>query len=217
MNAISNVPLKEYSRDQALRQSGQALKAARLMKGLSRKQAAGLCGCSHQSFEQIENARTGFTEARLQSLVKALGYQWNEFLTIRQDSNLALRSAMDVLPKKLSRNRPRRNTFKIITKEVRVLKVLRQRKGISQCEASALCGYVKCAFGQIEHGRIELPHERIAHILNCLGFSFSDFDFLMNSERLKDEILAECSKALKQLDEHNLVSVQMIIQSLQRK
>jgi transcriptional regulator with XRE-family HTH domain len=110
--------------------------------------------------------------------------------------------------------KPRRNHFKIVTKEVRVLRILRKRKQITQYEASRLCGYIPGGFGHVEIGRITLTPNRIDHILSSLGFNRADFDVLMNAPLLRDDLIEECSKAIQKLDDSKLESALSIINAL---
>lgn len=193
----------------------QALKAARIKKGYSRKDAALLLGWSPASFEQIENARCNFSKERLEKIVSAYGYSQKEFAQILRDPKRLLAELCSEGKKDKSIERkPRRNHYKIVTKEVRVIRILRKRKGISQYEASRLCGYVPGQFGHIEVGRIELTKERISHIVHSLGFSILDFENLMNAALLRDEIIEAIHADLHNLDDQSLSSAATIIKAL---
>ena len=69
-----------------LQRTTQALKAARLMKGWSRKLAAEKLGCSAAAVEQFENTRCNLSPQRLQKILSAYGYSNEEFAQIRRDS-----------------------------------------------------------------------------------------------------------------------------------
>jgi transcriptional regulator with XRE-family HTH domain len=79
-----------------------------------------------------------------------------------------------------------------MTKEVQVLKTLRKMKGISQDQASSICGYSRPSIGHIENGRIELDQDRIRHIVSSYGMEMSEFNRLMGEEVLRDEVLESC-------------------------
>lgn len=193
----------------------RAIKAARLEKGLSRIEAAKLLGWTQRSFEQIENGRCNFSEERLQKIIKAFGYTDQEFLRIQSEAKGILARICETGKSDQSIDRkPRRNHYKIVTKEVRVIKILRKRKGISQHQASMLCGYVPSGFGQIEVGRIELKNERINHILRSLGYKWKDFEDLMIAPVLRDEIIENLNKDIQKLDDQALLSASNIIKAL---
>jgi len=193
----------------------RALKAARLQKGLSRKQAAELLGWTPRSFEQIENGRCNFSKNRLQKIIKAYGLSAQQFERILKDPKLVIANVCKEGDADRSVDRkPRRNHLKIITRDVRALRTLRKRKGISQYAASQLCGYAPSAFGHIEEGRIELRKDRIEHILKCLGFKWNDFEALVNAPVLRDEIIEDAIKNIHRLDDQALTSAVNVIKAL---
>src|SRR5690606_24785601 len=100
---------------------------------------------------------------------------------------------------------------KIITKEVRVLTLLRKMKNLTQDEASAVCGYSRPTMGHIENGRIEIPQSRVMHIVTSYGYEFSKFEELMREEVLRDEIIDSCMKKLISLSEDKLKLVQSVL------
>ena len=113
--------------------------------------------------------------------------------------------------KTVSNKRGRRFHTKIITKEVRVLQVLRILKNLSQRKASSICGYHKKAIGVIENGRVELSETRIVHIVKSYGFTMEDFERHMKSEVLITEIQDECISIIKGLCEKNLKAVHPLL------
>ena len=148
----------------------RALKAVRLRKGLSRKDAANLLGWSACSFEQLENGRCNFPARRLQKILSAYDISPAEFDVLRKQPKVALAEPCErgEADRTVAR-KPRRNHLKIITREVRVLRALRRRKGLSQYAASHLCAYAPSMFGHIEEGRVELRPDNIEHILKSIG------------------------------------------------
>jgi len=193
----------------------KAIKAARILKGLSRAEAGERCGFSARAIEQLENGRSNPSEARITKILRAYGLSNNEFLTLKANPDEALMKAKAAMVKvHVVSRKPRRSCFRIITKEVRVIRVLRQRKGMSQDEASLRCGYTRAIFGQIENGRINIPQARIEHMVKSLGYTMQDFNTLMKAEVLRDEIIADCSALLHKLDDQKLSSVRTVIMSL---
>ena len=213
MSTLLDIPDKQTEFLRTIR----AVKAARLAKGLSREEAGKLLGWKAVSFEQIENGRCNFSTERLQKILAALGYSQEEFSRIKHDPNLVVAEACETGKSDKSVTRkPRRNYYKIVTKEVRVIRVLRQRKRISQHEASRLCGYVPGGFGHIEVGRIELSKARIEHILRSLSYEWRDFELLMNAPLLRDEVILEATVALQKLNDQALASALSVIKALQK-
>jgi transcriptional regulator with XRE-family HTH domain len=191
------------------------LKAARIYKGLSRKAAAELCGCTPKAFEQLENGRVDFTEERIRRLLEKMSVSWIEFQDIQDDPKRYLAHAKSLPEQVLSRDKkPRRNTYKLITKEVRIIRILRLRKGYSQEQASALCGYARCEFGHIERGRLTPKPDRLQHILNSLNCTRAEFDALMVAPILRDDLIESCNNAIQKLDDSKLESALSILNAL---
>jgi transcriptional regulator with XRE-family HTH domain len=202
-------------RSQDLLQNASAVRAGRMSKGLSRKQLAERLGWKSVSIEQIENGRCNFSKERLHRVVDALGYSLEQFENIRNNPKFTLAIAIESgLRDRTVDRKPRRNHYKIVTKEVRVIRILRQKKGISQTQASRLCGLVPGGFGHIEVGRIELTPARIDHILSCLGYCFADFSRLMEADLLRDEVIVEANLCLTQLSDDGLNAALSIIKAL---
>lgn len=91
----------------------------------------------------------------------AYGYSEAEFAQIRRDSMRRLAELCEQGKKDRSLSRkPRRSEYKVITKEVRALRILRKRRGISQCEASRLCGYIPRRFSHLEAGHARIRQSK---------------------------------------------------------
>ena len=192
-----------------------AIKALRLTKGLSRKEAGALCGCSARAFEQLENGRCGFTGRRTEKIIRCLGYSMADFDEAAKDPEALIKSVTNPSQEKeLKERKPRRSCFRIVTKETRILRILRERRGLTQKQASLRCGYTYAILGQIENGRINLPPDRIEHIVKSLGYRMEEYERLMKAEILRDELIAECNEQMSKLDDQKLASVRTIIVSL---
>lgn len=209
------IELPTEERELDFRRDIQAVKAARLAKGLSRSDLAAKLGWKAVSIEQIENGHCNFSAERLRRVVGALGYSQEQFENIKRDPKFTVAIAIESgLRDRTVDRKPRRNHYKIVTKEVRVIRILRQRKRISQVQASKLCGFVPGGFGHIEVGRVELTKARIEHILQCLGYSWADFSVLMDAPVLRDEIIAEAGIYLARLSDEGLMAALNVIKAL---
>lgn len=202
-------------RRMTITEDARAIKALRLLRGLSRAEAGLLCRVTAKAFEQVENGRCLMSPKRIEKYVIAMGASIEEFRSVRLQAQSILReianSQLEV-PKPTPKSR--RNCHRIITKEVRVVRILRKRRGVTQYEAAALCGYANSIFGQIENGRIEMPEDRIKHVVRCLGYGMDAFDRLFNAEVLRDELVEQCRERLESLDDHALTSAKTVIQAL---
>lgn len=194
--------------------TARAFKAARLQCGLSRIEAAAKLAWSEASIEQIENARCNLSHKRLLKILDAYELTEAQFARIKDDPKLAIAEACSSGKSDRSvARKPRRNHFKIVTKEVRAIRILRKRKRVSQYKASRLCGFVPGAFGHIEVGRVDLTPARIKHILRSLGYVWKDFEELMNATVLRDELEEEISKLLSSLDDRALINTANIVKT----
>ena len=96
---------------------------------------------------------------------------------------------------------------------MRILTHLRKRKKLTQDKASALCGYSRPTIGHIENGRMEIPLERIKHILSCYELSLEEFQKLMKEEILREDVLSECHEKLFYLSEEKLKITHSMLKS----
>jgi transcriptional regulator with XRE-family HTH domain len=187
------------------------LKAIRLLreeKGISRDDLATALGVSYKAVEKFENGRLLLSIEKKEMLLNVLGLNEKELRRIKKH--------WVVIPerkKTVFENNQRRSYRKIITKEVRILSLLRKRKKLPQDKASALCGYSRPTIGHIENGRMEIPGERIRHIVNCYGFSMEEFQNLMSEEILREDILSECQEKLNLLNEEKLKLIHAMLRS----
>jgi transcriptional regulator with XRE-family HTH domain len=192
-----------------------AIKAARLSMGLSRKDAAAKCGCTPKAIERLENQRMNVSQARLRHLISKMEMSWETFqdILINPQKHIATAVAEAHVDRTLKR-KPRRNEYKTITKEARVIRSLRKQKSLSQSDACRLCGYGPQGFSFIEAGRVELTEKKIIHILKSFGCSKKEFQALMESSVLPDEVIEETSQLLHKLNHHSLILILNLVKEL---
>ncbi|PIP96638.1 MAG: hypothetical protein COW00_11945 [Bdellovibrio sp. CG12_big_fil_rev_8_21_14_0_65_39_13] len=185
-----------------------ALKKMREMRGLSRKNAAPLVGVTFKLIEQLENGRVELTKQKIAQYCLAYGFTQNQYRDICEGKiGKVQKEICKVRTKVIEQNDLRRSYKKIITKEAKVLQVLRRLKNLTQYDASLLCDYSRTAIGHIENGRIEIPNSRIKHIVESYGFSMDDFNHHMKSEKFVTDIQDDCIKIIKGLGEEKLKAV----------
>lgn len=187
------------------------LKAIRLVreeKGITRDEIAMALGVSYKAVEKFENGRLPLSPEKKETLFKALGIDEKELRRIKKHWVVISKRRKTVFE-----NSQRRSYQKVITKEVRILTLLRKRRKLTQDKASALCGYSRPTIGHIENGRMEIPPERIRHIINCYGFSMDEFQKLMSEEILREDVLSECQERLVQLSEDKLKVIHAMLKS----
>lgn len=190
------------SHAKALRRSREQLKVTRI-------ELARRLNLSPKSIEKYESGRAIIDESKLQSILKALDLKREDFEKIRRGKGCGLKKKK----KTVLTNKERRSYQRIITKEVRVLKILRQMKNLSQDQASSICGYSRPSIGHIENGRIILDQNRIEHIVESYGHPMSEFHGLMKEEVLRDEVLNCCFEKMLSLPEEKLKLVNSLLQS----
>lgn len=187
------------------------LKAIRLLreeKGITRHDLADALGVSYKAVEKFENGRLPLSLEKKEMLFKVLGLEEKELRRIKKH--------WVVIPKRkksVFENCQRRSYRKVITKEVRILALLRKRRKLTQDKASALCRYSRPTIGHIENGRMEISHERIRHIVGCYGFSMEEFQTLMDEEILREDLVSECNEKLNLLSEAKLKLIHAMLKT----
>lgn len=191
-----------------------AIKKMRLLRKMNRKEAALVFSYSRSSIEKVENGRGKLTPDRVRRFVEGYGFTWNQFLDLKLGKQLD-GFQPPVAPKKIriiEHVELRRSYKKIVTDEVRALRMFRKRKGISQYEASRICGWCSATIGHIEQGRIELTEDRIKHILNAYGFTLKEFYESVRSGIKREDIEEECVKLIQRLDDNRLLAIKGILE-----
>jgi transcriptional regulator with XRE-family HTH domain len=185
----------------------KALRRSRELLKVTRHELGHRLGLSLKAIEKYESGRAIIDEKKLQNVLEALNLNHGDYEKIRRGKGIGLKKKQ----KTVHSNQERRSYRRVITKEVRVLKILRQMKSLTQDQASSICGYSRPSVGHIENGRIEIPMERIRHIVASYGYQFSKFEELMKEEVLRDEIIESCSQKLISLPEDKLKIVQSVL------
>jgi transcriptional regulator with XRE-family HTH domain len=189
----------------------KALRKARELKKLSRKDIASRLKISVSAIEKYERGADILSEARIVNILKALEIYHEQFIKLKRGKGLTTHADRE---KRVLENTDRRSYQKNITKECRILRSMRREKGLSQDHASLLCGYARAAIGHIENGRIEISKGRIEHIIKSYGFSFKDFEGNLNKDELRDQIIESCIDKINSLDDTKLSIVKNLLGSL---
>lgn len=188
----------------------KAIRRSRELLKLTRKEVGLRLGISFQAVEKYESGRAVIDEEKLEKILLALKLSVEEYEKIRKGKGIGLKKKM----KTVSSNQDRRSYKRIITKEVRVLKILRLMRNLTQDQASAVCGYSRPSIGHIENGRIEVDLDRTQHIVYSYGLEMSEFYRLMKEEVLRDEVIEDCYLKMMTLPEDKLKLVQSVIKNL---
>lgn len=189
----------------------KALRRARELKKLTRKDLASRLEISLSAVEKYERGVDFLSKERIKRILTALEISTEQFERVKRGKGL---KTLADRKKAVLTNSDRRSYQKIVTKECRVLRSMRRIKNISQDMASSLCGYSRATIGHIENGRIELPKERIKHIVESYGYKYSDFEANLNKEELRDNIVDSCIEKICRLDDSKLMIVKNLLGSL---
>lgn len=190
--------------------NAKALRRARELLKVTRSELAQKLKLSSKAIEKYESGRAIIDEEKIQNILSALNLKREDFEKVRRGKSLLIGRK----PKTVFRNSHRRSYKRIITKEVRVLRVLREMKNLSQDQASSICGYSRPSIGHIENGRMQLSLERITHIVESYGHPMSEFNRLMKEELLRDEVLAACYSKMMGLPEEKLKLIQSLLATM---
>jgi transcriptional regulator with XRE-family HTH domain len=191
--------------------NGKALRKAREHLRVTKVELAQRMNLSFKSIDRAENGEMSLNNARLESFLSALGIGMEHFLRVKKGRALYPPKKREKL---VVENAQRRSYRKQITKEVKVLRALRKMGGLSQDQASSICGYSRPSIGHIENGRIELDRERINHIVSSYGFAASEFERMMSEDVLRDEIMERCVERISSLSEEKLKVIQSLLMTM---
>ena len=108
----------------------------------------------------------------------------------------------------------KRSYEKIITKEVKVLKFMRESRGLSMRRAALFIGVSSSCINLIENGRMDLPKCLISRILKAYKYTEEDFQMYINDQiDMPINKLSECIHIIKKLNEKQLNAILVILQS----
>jgi transcriptional regulator with XRE-family HTH domain len=191
-----------------------SLRKLRELIGMNRKEAGIKLGVSFKAIEKFENGRAKLSPTRVSEILRGYNIPHEEFESILNGKIDELKKKYQPKQKKvIEHNQLRRSYQRLVTKDVLTLIALRKLRFLSQYQASKRCGYSKCAIGHIESGRIELPPERIEHVVKSYGFTIQDFNHHKNSDQFITDIQDECIKVIRLLSEEKLKAVFPLLKS----
>lgn len=192
----------------------QALRDIRIYKRNTREEIAKLIGKSKETVKKCEDGRSNYSLEDQGILLRHFRFTKADFQTVldgqRNVPRLHARSAYET-----TRKAPEecRKYQKIISKESRVLTILRKRAKLSQPEAAKLCGFSRSMIDHRESGRVDLSDktEEIRKVVSSYGFKMENYYDLLNSEILRDEVIDECLKILETISDDKLRAVQALL------
>ena len=109
-----------------------------------------------------------------------------------------------------------RSTYKVITDDVKAIRALRERRGLSVNKAAPLIGTNKSTLTALENGRINLSEEWIDKILKAYRFNKEAFGLLKKDRpSSKDDLLKEISELASKLSYEKLVTIKQLLHGFQ--
>lgn len=189
------------------------LRRMRIFRGIERKTAAEAIDRSMKIIERFENGRANLTEEQKKALVRRYRFTWQEYLSyLDGPCDLPDKPPKSIYPVLRMAEKERRKYQRVISKEVRVLRVMRRMAGLSQTQAARRCGHkYRTQVERWENGHVDLTEDKITHIVRSYGFKMDLFRELVNAPMLRDEILHECHQILSVLDNDKLRAVKALL------
>ncbi|MBN20958.1 MAG: hypothetical protein CL678_06670 [Bdellovibrionaceae bacterium] len=190
----------------------QALKAIRIARGITREQVAPVLERGRQAVERYENGRADLDEQQVKKLLRRYRITHEEFKAIIDGKQqLPIRHARSVY--KTTRRDPKeyRRYQKEITKEARVLKVMRTMRGLTKEQTAKLCGFHPSCIDHRENGRTNLKKEHIRKIVHALSFTMEDFYEMVEAPILRTEVIEECKAILERIETSKLNAVRALL------
>ena len=107
-----------------------------------------------------------------------------------------------------------RSAIKRIGIEQRILRHMRMSRNLSMREAGALFGLSSSTISHLEHGRMDLPPDRIPDIVSGYRYSMEDFESFRSGEQdLPIQLRDECIQIIEHLDQKKLEGVYGLLKS----
>lgn len=114
----------------------------------------------------------------------------------------------------VKRKKKRRSDTKIMTKEARILKIMRESRKLSMRRAGKLLGASDALVSHAENGRLDLNPALIMRFITVYGYTYDQFLKFKGGEiELPEAIRTECMEIIKRLSFDKLKTVKTILQS----
>lgn len=116
--------------------------------------------------------------------------------------------------KSVKKKKTRRCDFKKVTKEARLLKVLRESRNLSMRMVGRLFNVSEATINHAENGRMDLNPKFISDLISVYGYSYEQFEQMLKDEIETPEVIrGECIEIIKRLDQSKLKRVKLILES----
>lgn len=113
---------------------------------------------------------------------------------------------------KPKKKKVRRSDIKIETKEGRLLAYLRESRSLSMRKTAELLNVSSSVINHAENGRMDLSHSLILRFLNAYGYSYEQFEGMLNGDfKIPEHTRSECIEIIKRLEEQKLKTVKAFL------
>lgn len=195
-----------------LSKEAQALKLIRINKKITREAASHSVEITKVNLERYENGMYLMPDLIQKRLLRRYKVSHAEFAQILNDEVELLDLPAHSVHKRIGEgNYIRRFDSKKITKEVRVLKIMRAMNKMSQSQAGAKCGVHRRSIGHIENGRVDITDTRLEMLLKAYSFTKDEFLEMVEEDILRDEVIQECIEILKTIEKDKLRAVSALL------
>lgn len=108
----------------------------------------------------------------------------------------------------------KRSKIKIITREVRIIRAIREKKKLTVQKAAELIGTNKPTLTSLENGRIDLTAVWITKILKGYGATELGFKQMIEAkDMIKEEVVLEIDEMLLKLSYDRLLAIRQMLVS----
>lgn len=112
------------------------------------------------------------------------------------------------------KKKQRRSDYKVMTKEARTLKFMRESRKLSVRKAAKIIGTSDTQISHAENGRKDLRPDFILKVVTGLGYSYQDFlDLLSDKKEMPDHLRSECIEIIRCMSPEKLKAVRAVLES----
>jgi len=106
----------------------------------------------------------------------------------------------------------KRSSIKIITREVKIIRAIREKRKLSVQKASEVIGTNKSTLTALENGRIDLSADWIKRILKGYSVNEASFQQMIEAkDSIREEIVSEVNEMLLKLSYDRLLVIRQML------
>ena len=109
----------------------------------------------------------------------------------------------------------KRSQQKIITREVKIIRAIREKRKLSVQKAAEVIGTNKSTLTALENGRIDLSGEWVKKIIKAYGVNEVQFYQMVEAKDfIREEIVQEINEYLGRISYEKLLVVRQVVMSM---